>query len=163
MTFEKPSMTNRPDRPVIENKPLLDGTADWSKLAFIREHIVGRNYEDCIELTPDQVKTVLSLAEEYEREKIPKLPTNIKGLTIEIPKYGKQPLLQITLDEYGKVPKVLYKGEEVSKKVEVDFKWTTKDSGFNSGTTKFSITHGDEERDKQAVQTISYNPVWEYE
>lgn len=87
----------------------------------------------------------------------------IKGLTIELPKEDKQPLLQITLDEYGKVPKVLYKGEEVSKKVEVDFKWTTKDSGLNSGITKFSITHGEEERDKQAVKTISYNPVWEYE
>ncbi|UQZ76841.1 hypothetical protein C2I17_21110 [Niallia circulans] len=123
----------------MEKKPLLDGTADWSKLAFIREHIAGRNYEDCIELTPDQVKTVLSLAEEYEREKIPKLPTNIKGLTIEIPKYGKQPLLQITLGEEKGVPKVIYKGEEIELNREIFFHWES-DKAIAGGLT-YSIEH----------------------
>ncbi|MEK4666545.1 hypothetical protein MKX82_03995 [Niallia sp. FSL R7-0271] len=79
------------------------------------------------------------------------------------PEEKKQPLLQITLDEYGSVPKVLYKGKEVDRKVEVEFKWNTKEAVTASGLARFSITHGDEASDNMAVKTISYAPLWDYE
>jgi hypothetical protein len=37
----------------------------------------------------------------------------------------KEPLLRIELDEITSVPKVFYKGEEVTKKVKVQFHWET--------------------------------------
>lgn len=153
--MDKPSMTNRPDRPVTEKKPLLDGAVDWSKLAFIREHIVGRNYEDCIELTPDQVKTVLSLAEEYERKESKK----IKGITIELPREDEQPFLQITLDKYSGVPKVFHKGEEIKGIINISMDWLTNDENGRR-LPHIKLVHVEGKGEGACIKNIEYNDIW---
>jgi hypothetical protein len=63
----------------------------------------------------------------------------VKGITIELPRESKQPLLQITLGEEKGVPKVIYKGEEIELNREIFFHWES-DKAIAGGLT-YSIEH----------------------
>lgn len=66
----------------------------------------------------------------------------VKGLTIELPRECKQPLLQITLDEENGVPKVFYKGEEIKLNREISFHWETSSEHYTGGLT-YVIEHAE--------------------
>lgn len=51
-----------------------------------------------------------------------------------------QPLLSITLDNEETVPKVIYKGKEITHKQSVSFEWETKTDVFMGGLT-YAIEH----------------------
>lgn len=53
----------------------------------------------------------------------------------------QEPLLVIELDNETAVPKVFYKGKEITGKVRVSFDWATKDREPNSGGTKFNVEY----------------------
>ena len=46
----------------------MDGSVKFEKLAFIRENIFRRCKKDCFDLTPEQVETVVTLSEEYDKQ-----------------------------------------------------------------------------------------------
>jgi len=66
----------------------------------------------------------------------------------------KDKLLVIELDEYGSVPRVFYKGEEINKKVEVTFDWKTRDDK-NLNLPNITIKYVDEEDGLPTEKTIS--------
>lgn len=53
----------------------------------------------------------------------------------------KEPYLQITLNDIGEVPKVLYKGKEIKDRQEILFRWET--DGEVIGGTTIKIQHWD--------------------
>ncbi|RDE19275.1 hypothetical protein [Parageobacillus thermoglucosidasius] len=75
----------------------------------------------------------------------------------------KDKLLVIELDEYGSVPRVFYKGEEITKKVRVSFDWRTKD-GKHLGLPNIEIEYGDYENGSPVCKAIKLsNPFKESE
>lgn len=74
----------------------------------------------------------------------------IDAIRYMIKRYGadsetceQPPLLQIQLDDYGEVPTIFYKGEEITNKVQIEFKWRTADEKVASKTNIF-IKHYEE-------------------
>ena len=60
------------------------------------------------------------------------------------PEPDPDPLLTIELESEIAVPKVFYKGEEVTSKIQINFDWSTK--GLKDpGGMKFNIEYGDDE------------------
>ncbi|MCM3619174.1 hypothetical protein M3936_16415 [Sutcliffiella horikoshii] len=64
------------------------------------------------------------------------------------------PLLSITLDSYSSIPTVLYKGEEIQKKVKVKFDWETNDEQIKS--PNILIEHYEKSDKVPALKTIKY-------
>jgi hypothetical protein len=65
----------------------------------------------------------------------------------------KDKLLVIELDEYGSVPRVFYKGEEIKGKVRVLFDWHTKDDK-HFGLPHIEIEYADHENDLPVCKAI---------
>ncbi len=62
---------------------------------------------------------------------------------IELQGDEQTPLLQIELKDEKSIPKVFYKGEEITGKAQINFDWITRGSR-NLGGMKFNIEHADE-------------------
>lgn len=78
-------------------------------------------------------------------------------------KEQKSKLLVIELDEYGSVPRVFYRGEEIKKKIKVLFDWRTKDEK-HSGLSNIEIEYADHENDLPVCKAIKLsNPFKESE
>lgn len=80
----------------------------------------------------------------------------IKKLEKEITFEESTPLLTIELDDINSVPKVIYKGEEVKKKVRVSFDWETNSAYYNP--THIHIEHAEVEDDSVCIKSITHNP-----
>jgi len=57
----------------------------------------------------------------------------------------KRPLLTIELEDETSVPKVIYKGEELTSKKKVKFEWETQREHAGTGGVNFWIEHFDKE------------------
>ncbi|MGG4011427.1 hypothetical protein [Bacillus smithii] len=68
----------------------------------------------------------------------------------------KPPLLQIQLDDYGEVPTIFYKGEEITNKVQIEFKWRTADDKDQSKTS-ILIKHYEDNDGAIVLNTIKQN------
>jgi hypothetical protein len=70
-------------------------------------------------------------------------------------------LLVIELDEYGSVPRVFYRGEEIKGKKRVLFDWHTKDEK-HLGLPSIEIEYAGEENNLPAIKMIKLaNPFKE--
>lgn len=82
----------------------------------VRKKILEKNLEHCRSLTPQQVDTVIELSKE-EKE--------LSLLTIE-------------LEDENSIPKVFYKGEEITGRIHISFSWDTKDT-YSQGGLSYAI------------------------
>lgn len=55
----------------------------------------------------------------------------------------EQPLLQIELEDEHSLPKVFYKGKEITRKIKIDFDWRTKGL-IDLGGLEFNLEYGDD-------------------
>lgn len=103
-----------------------------SEEAFnIRKRIIERDLEHCKSLTPEQVDTVIELSKECNEN-------------------AQSTLFTIELETETSIPKVFYKGEEITGRIQINFDWITKGSR-DLGGMKFNIEHADE---KGIVHTV---------
>ncbi|MFA1819016.1 hypothetical protein ACDX78_02230 [Virgibacillus oceani] len=65
---------------------------------------------------------------------------------------ANKPLLVIELQDETSVPKVFYKGEEITKKIHIHFDWDT-DTSFPGGLS-YAIEHADMDNGYPAVNKI---------
>ena len=70
--------------------------------------------------------------------------------------YEQPPLLQIQLDDYGEVPTIFYKGEEITNKVQIEFKWRTADEK-DASKTNILIKHYEDNDGAIVLNTIKQN------
>lgn len=87
----------------------------------------------------------------------PKAPIVNQQFRVTKEKENK-PLLQIELDEYGSVPRVFYKGEEITGKVSIDFNWVTDDEHFKYGPY-IKIVHLGGNNEYPSQRTIEYEDI----
>lgn len=71
-------------------------------------------------------------------------------------KYSREPLLTIELQDETSVPKVFYKGEEITAIVHVDFDWCTRSCEPLSGGMKLNIEHSDKKVKYPNVRQIAH-------
>lgn len=64
----------------------------------------------------------------------------------------KQPLLTIELEDETSVPKVFYKGKELTAKTSINFEWITKGVHPGIGGLDFKVAHYD--KDIKSVRVI---------
>lgn len=67
----------------------------------------------------------------------------------ELEEQKRDNYLVITLDELGSVPRVFYKGEEITKKEFVNFQWTTRTDVY--GSTDVIIDYYEESKNEQSL------------
>lgn len=96
-----------------------------NKASYVRTEILKKNLEICKSVTPDQMETILSLADGYD-----------------LREGDKQSLLVIELEDESSVPKVFYKGEKIKLKTNIFFDWDT-DTDLFGGLT-YAIEHYEE-------------------
>lgn len=65
------------------------------------------------------------------------------------------PLLTITLDDINSVPTVHYRGEEVTKKLDVSFDWKSRSEYFYK--TYIRVEHWDDESQGMNTKVIQHN------
>ncbi|MGE6718711.1 hypothetical protein ACQKGD_15225 [Peribacillus frigoritolerans] len=134
---------------------------------YVRDKILERNLEHCRSLTPEQVKTVLSIGDEYNKKQINHETQEVgveqglsyleKGsvvLSNQVDSFVI-PLLTIVLADINIVPVVHYKGEEISMKQRVSFDWITRGEFFNP--TYISVEHQDKETQDLNTKVIQHN------
>lgn len=86
---------------------------------------------------------------------------DVDGNPIELPEEKKAPLLQIELDSFGDVPKVFYKGEEITGRVSIRFDWQTEDS-VDLTRCSFEIVHCENPgEDNVNIRTIAHKSLGE--
>jgi hypothetical protein len=85
---------------------------------FVRSKIREQKLDHCLDLTPEQVETVLKLSKEYVESKK-------QGSDEELNNSANK-FLVIELDSIDKVPRVFYKGKEITGKLRVYFDWETR-------------------------------------
>lgn len=56
---------------------------------------------------------------------------------------AEEPLLQIELEDEHSLPKVFYKGKEITGKIKIDFDWRTKGL-IDLGGLEFNLEYGDD-------------------
>lgn len=93
-----------------------------NKALYIRREIIERNLEFCRAVTPEQMETILSLADGYD-----------------LRESDKRSLLVIKLENETAVPKVFYKDEVIELKQSVFFDWDT-DTDVMGGLS-YAIEH----------------------
>ncbi|QHZ46989.1 hypothetical protein [Bacillus sp. NSP9.1] len=76
-------------------------------------------------------------------------PSLTKGLKLS---KEKPPLLRIELDDINSIPHVLYKGEKITDRIEIDFEWRTADAE-HIGSAYFRIKHSIDRNGRPAVET----------
>ncbi|WP_368657641.1 hypothetical protein AB3Z07_21250 [Metabacillus halosaccharovorans] len=135
---------------------------------LVKRKILERNLDFCKGATPDQVDTILKIGDEYHESK-----SNLKDIKCQInpetkkasnriaEKLGlagdnKTPLLKIELADINSVPTVIYKGEEIDKKIKVKFGWET-DTFNQVNPTYLRIEHADLDSDTPSTMRIQYN------
>ena len=101
------------------------------KALYIRGRILERNIAGCKDITPDQMEIISILSMEhdiYERTKKDG-SANRKEL---------KPLLSIELENETAIPKVFYKGEEITGINHISFAWDTKDT-YSQGGLSYAV------------------------
>ena len=64
--------------------------------------------------------------------------------------------LVIELDEVSSVPKIYYQGEEITRKVKINFEWETKNDEPCSGGMELNIDHYVKEEKALHLKSISH-------
>ncbi|KAB2334269.1 hypothetical protein [Bacillus mesophilum] len=78
-------------------------------------------------------------------------------LMSEMKKEMDAPLLQVELDTFDSVPKVFYKGEEITNRISVKLEWKTKDHKAINNCS-FEIVHAENTNENDSsIRTISHN------
>lgn len=66
-------------------------------------------------------------------------------------------LLTIQMDSMGDVPKIWYKGKEITGRVHISFDWKTKDTDVNVNPTYIKIKYVGKDSSKLDIRTIIHN------
>lgn len=70
----------------------------------------------------------------------------------------KAPLIQIELESIDNVPKVFYKGEEITQKIHVSFDWSTQ-TEKTVASPMINIEYADVTSKRINIKRISHNPL----
>lgn len=126
---------------------------------YVRDKIMDLNLEHCRSLTPEQVKTVLSIGDEYNSKQVKHTVQPLQPLLHDVLlNEGEEviPLLSIVLDDINSVPIVYYKGEEITYRMRVSFDFKTNDD-LGTYPTYVHIEHWDKEGKLTNTKHIQHN------
>lgn len=108
---------------------------------------------ECID---EQCRTIIVLDKNRDGVRCPRCEGRVIARPFRPKQDSKHKLLTIELDSYNSVPKVMYKGEEITGKVSVSFDWKTNDHQ-EIHMTNFTIEHYERNKeDFPALKTIMY-------
>lgn len=155
--------------------------------SYVRRIIMEQCLEDCFELTPNQVETIVKIMKGEIRSEREVCSGNksdvdsnelIRRMAEQDLKYGritpnkyrelldklsseevKHPLLKIELNAHGEVPKVFLNGEDVKGKCEVQFEWKTSEGHKKPHVQNFELNYVEEEGDTLVQRTISFKEL----
>lgn len=101
------------------------------------------------------IEEVQSLLRELLNVEVVAMSTSYKlnelDSLLENPKDSGSPLLQIELERFGEAPKVFLNGNEIEKKEDVKFTWSTRDA-VEASVTELAVSHFDNEGLHNAIQ-----------
>ncbi|SHI03236.1 hypothetical protein [Virgibacillus chiguensis] len=112
------------------------------KTCFIRKRILDKNIKGCKKINPEQMETIVQLAEEYEEAKGTRDQIDYLRYGLDLASgRDRTSLLVIELESETDVPKVIYKGKEIKLKRNVFFDWETDGAYPTEGGLTYAIEH----------------------